>query len=204
MWDTYYPKTGSDSPLSWLFSQSTGGTGQPSGGGTVTPPKAAPSANDTVVKAGSTAAIVDAAGNKWTITSAGQVAVNGTADTTTANVAELAYVDGKVWQENSSSLWWAKASPADAWGPAAGTATSPLPAAPPPVTTPPKVTPSANDTVVKAGSTAAVVDAAGNKWTITSTGQVAVNGTADTTTGNVTELAYVDGKVWQENSSSLW
>src|SRR3954454_13419868 len=70
VWDTYYRQTGSDSPLSWLFSQSTGGTGQPSGGGTVTPPKAAPSANDTVVKAGSTAAIVDAAGNKWTITSA--------------------------------------------------------------------------------------------------------------------------------------
>src|SRR4051794_38040762 len=65
VWDTYYPKIGPDSPLSWLFSQSTGGTGQPSGGsgqpsggGTVTPPKATPSANDTVVKAGSTAAIV--------------------------------------------------------------------------------------------------------------------------------------------------
>jgi hypothetical protein len=152
-----------------------------------------------VVKAGSAAAITDAAGNKWTITSTGQVAVNGTADTTTGNVVELAYVNGKVWQENNSSLWWAKANPSDSWGPAAGTATSPLP-----TTTPPVVTPSANDTVVKAGSTAAITDAAGNKWTITGLGQVAVNGVADATTANVTELAYVNGKIWQENSGSLW
>jgi Cellulase (glycosyl hydrolase family 5) len=63
-------------------------------------PTPTPSANDTVVKAGSTAAITDASGNLWTITSGGQVAVNGAADTTTANVVEIAYVNGVVWQEN--------------------------------------------------------------------------------------------------------
>jgi hypothetical protein len=84
------------------------------------------SPNDTVVTLGSTAAIVDAGGNKWTITSGGQVAVNGTTDTSTAHVTELAYVDGKIWQENSSSLWWGKTSPTAAWSPSAGTATSPL------------------------------------------------------------------------------
>jgi hypothetical protein len=34
----------------------------------------------------------------------------------------------------------------------------------------PTVTPSANNTVVKAGSTAAITDASGEKWTITSGG----------------------------------
>ena len=161
-------------------------------------PVVTPSANDTVVNAGSNAAIVDAVGNKWTITSGGQVAVNGKADTTTAGVIELAYVGGKIWQENGAKLWWGETQPNASWAPAAGTAVSPLPTppAPPPV--------SANDTVVTAGSTAAIVDASGNHWTITSGGQIAVNGTTDTSTGNVTEIAYVNGQVWQENASKLW
>jgi hypothetical protein len=90
-------------------------------------PTPTPSANDTVVKAGSTAAITDASGNLWTITSGGQVAVNGAADTTTAHVVEIAYVNGVVWQENASNLWWSKTSPTAAWGPTMGTSASPLP-----------------------------------------------------------------------------
>ncbi|HEY0182199.1 MAG TPA: hypothetical protein VGC09_05270, partial [Rhodopila sp.] len=88
-------------------------------------PTASP--NDTVLNLGSTAAIVDASGNKWTITSSGLVAVNGIADTTTANVKELAYVDNTIWQENASNLWWAKAHPTDAWSSGDGTSISPLP-----------------------------------------------------------------------------
>ncbi|MDQ2739311.1 MAG: hypothetical protein M3Y35_12025, partial [Actinomycetota bacterium] len=152
------------------------------------------SANDTVVKAGSGGTIVDAAGNKWSGTSAGQVAVNGVTDQTTAKVAELAYVNGAVWQENSGALWWSKTSPGAAWSPASGTATSPLPA---PVKT------SANDTVVMAGSAGAIIDASNNKWTINN-GQVAVNGASDASTANVSELAYVNGSVWQENAGKLW
>jgi hypothetical protein len=182
-------------------------------------PTATPSTNDTVVLAGSAAPIIDASGNAWTITSGGQVAVNGAADTTTASVTELAYVNGEVWQENASDLWWGKTSPTASWAPGAGTATSPLPAAPVPTATPtpaptptptpaptpaPTATPSANDTVVLAGSAASIIDASGNAWTITSGGQVSVNGAADTTTANVTELAYVNGEVWQENASDLW
>ncbi len=153
-----------------------------------------PSANDTVVT-GTTSAITDASGNKWTITSSGQVAINGKADTTTANVTELAYVNGTIWQENTSKLWWGETTPNASWSPSAGTATSPLPAAP---------TASPNDTMVLAGSTNAITDASGNKWTITSAGQVAVNGVADTTTGNVTELAYVNKTIWQENTGKMW
>jgi len=57
-----------------------------------------------VVKAGSGGSIHDAAGNVWTINAAGQVTVNGVADTTTANVAEIAYVNGLVWQQVSHNL----------------------------------------------------------------------------------------------------
>jgi hypothetical protein len=146
---------------------------------------------------GTTGTIIDASGNRWTITSGGQVAVNGTSDPTTANVIELAYVNGTVWQENASDLWWGKTSPTATWSPAGGTSTSPLPAAPANPASP-------NDSMVIAGSTAAIVDAAGNKWTITSGAQIAVNGTTDPTTANVTELAYVNGTVWQENASNLW
>jgi len=158
-------------------------------------PPAVPSANDTVVKAGSAAAITDGSGNKWTITSGAQVAVNGAADTTTAGVIGIAYVNNTIWQENASKLWWGETSPNASWSPTAGTSTSPLPAAP---------QPSPNDTVVKGGSTATITDASGNKWSITSGAQVAVNGVADTTTAGVIELAYVNRTIWQENASKLW
>ena len=212
VWDTYYPQTGAGSPLGWLFSQSTGGAVTPTP--TPTPgPAPTPSANDTVVT-GTSAAIVDASGNKWTITGGGQVAINGAADTTTGNVIELAYVNGTIWQQNTSKLWWGETAPNAAWSPQAGTATSPLPATPPPTPTPtpapaptpaptPTPTASKNDTVVT-GTSAAIVDASGNKWTITGSGQVAINGAADTTTGNVIELAYVNGTIWQQNTSKLW
>jgi hypothetical protein len=169
-------------------------------------PTPTPSPNDTAIKFGSAAAIVDASGNKWTVTSGQQVAVNGVVDTTTANVIEVAYVNGTIWQENASGLWWGETKPNASWAPEAGTATSPLPAAPTatPTPTPAPTGPSSDDTVVKAGSASSIIDASGNKWTITSTDQVAVNGVADPTTANVTELAYVGTEIWQENSSNLW
>ncbi len=168
------------------------GTGWSSGGGTATSPLPAPaSANGSVVKSGSTAALIDASGNAWTITTGGQVALNGTADTTTASVIELAYVNGVLWQENASKLWWQWTG--TGWSSGGGTATSPLPAPA-----------SANDTVLGAGSTAAITDASGNAWTITSGGQVAVNGTTDTTTASVIDIAYVNGVIWQLNAAGLW
>lgn len=51
----------------------------------------------------------------WSISSGGQVVVNGTPDTTTANVIELAYVSGVVWQANTSNNWYSKTTPASAW-----------------------------------------------------------------------------------------
>jgi hypothetical protein len=79
------------------------------------------------------AALLDAAGNRWSITAAGQVAINGVADTLTGAVVQLAYVNGVVWQQNNkpatqkpANLWWGKASPTAAWLPASGTATNPM------------------------------------------------------------------------------
>jgi hypothetical protein len=103
---------------------------QVAAGTAAAPEKAAviPSANNTAVT-GTTAAITDAGGNKWTITGSGQVAVNGSVDTTTAAVKELAYVNGTVWQENAANLWWSKTAPNASWSPGAGTSTSPVPVA---------------------------------------------------------------------------
>ena len=72
---------------------------------TVKPPVTA-SPNGTVVLAGSSNAIIDTSGNKWTITASGQIAVNGVTDAMTASVKEIAYVNNTVWQENRANLWW--------------------------------------------------------------------------------------------------
>ncbi|HEY8287687.1 MAG TPA: hypothetical protein VIG49_00375 [Acetobacteraceae bacterium] len=90
---------------------------------------ATPSPEDTTVMAGSGSAITDAGGNSWTINGNGQVAVNGTADTATANVTELAYVNKEIWLENDSGLWWGKVRPTASWAPDNGTPVSPLPTA---------------------------------------------------------------------------
>ena len=91
-------------------------------------PAPVPSANNTVVATvagSSTASITDAAGNVWTVAN-GVVTVNGVVDPTTANVIELAYVNGEVWQENANDLWWAKTTPSDQWGPENGTPRNPV------------------------------------------------------------------------------
>ncbi|OYV34958.1 MAG: hypothetical protein B7Z80_19775 [Rhodospirillales bacterium 20-64-7] len=92
-----------------------------------TPTPAALTTNGTVLLAGANAAINDASGNTWTITSSGQVAINGVTDNSTSGVTELAYVNGEVWQENASNLWWGKTSPGGSWSPINGTSASPLP-----------------------------------------------------------------------------
>jgi hypothetical protein len=158
------------------------------------------SINDSTIF-GSSGVITDAAGDVWSITSTGQVAVNGVPDPTTANVLELAYINGVVWQKNSADMWWSKTSPNAAWEPPYGTSVPPLPVAASPNDTVAFIT-TPNSTTTPQVPT--VVDASGNTWTINASGQVAVNGVVDQTTANVIELAYVNGTVWHENSSGLW
>jgi hypothetical protein len=98
---------------------------------------------------------------------------------TTKNVNELAYVNGQVWQENASGLWWGKTSPMATWSPNGGTATSPLPGS---VTLTPtqtnatigwdkvSVTATAGDHMVFISGTGDTVNLVGGKNTISDTG----------------------------------
>jgi len=99
----------------------------PGFGGGTTPPVVTPSANDSVVVAGSTAAITDSHGTKWTITASGKIAANGVTDPITQSVIKLAYVNGVIWQENIAGYWYSKT--ATGWS--HPTTTSPLPIVPP-------------------------------------------------------------------------
>jgi hypothetical protein len=106
-----------------------------------------PSPDGTVITMGNTpvppsvhpingSAIVDSSGNLWWISDGEQVIENGQVDADTANVIEIAFKNGLVWQENTDKLWWAKTGGAgsfDGWssGPgthnANGTLTAPVP-----------------------------------------------------------------------------
>jgi Fibronectin type III domain len=89
-------------------------------------PVVTPSPNDTVIMAGSAAAIIDAKGNRWTVSAAGIADENGRAVASARPVAKLAYVGGVVWCE-SGLTWHSKT--ASGWS--AGTTVSPLPGLPP-------------------------------------------------------------------------
>jgi len=154
--------------------------------GTWTP--VVPSPDGTIVKAGSTGQITDAAGFLWGINSTGEVTVNGVADTSTWQVAAIGIKAGVVEQlsttgsayDKTVSQWTQNSTPfVTVW------------------------TPSADKTVITAPTTSTITDATGNVWGITN-GQVTLNGKIDSTTLNVTSLAYVSGSVWQENASNLW
>jgi hypothetical protein len=58
------------------------------------------------VAAGSSATLVDSAGNIWAINSDAVITVNGVVDPITANVILLAYVNGFIWQEVKSKQNW--------------------------------------------------------------------------------------------------
>jgi beta-glucanase (GH16 family) len=148
------------------------------------------------VLAGSASAITDAAGNRWTISTTHTVLENAKAAGFTANVAEIAYVNGTLWQENTAKSWYS-------WTGSAWTAgADPLPTTTPVPTPPP--TPSPNDTFVLAGSASAITDAAGNRWTISTTHTVLENAKAAAFTANVAEIAYANGTVWHENAAGNW
>ena len=66
----------------------------------------------------------DIAGNVWGITTKQQVSVNGVADTTTANVTVLTYVNSLIWQQNTAGNWYSESSPKGPWS--APTTVSPL------------------------------------------------------------------------------
>lgn len=82
----------------------------------------------------------------------------------------------------------------------------PVVVTPPPVVIPPDPSkpPSADGTVVKAGEITAIIDTVGNAWTITELAQVALNGLADASTKNVTQIAWFASAFWQCNQLGAW
>jgi endoglucanase len=107
---TFTSETNTTISLSW--------TAPTSGTTTPTPPVPTPtpqtSPSGTIVTAiGQT--IVDLNGSAWTLTSGQQIAVNGVADTTTANVVEIAYVNSVIYQLNASGSWFSKTLPNGTW-----------------------------------------------------------------------------------------
>jgi poly(3-hydroxybutyrate) depolymerase len=106
VWDTYYPQATS---WNWLFQQTLKGA----------TPVAAASANGTNITKSTDPAIIDATGASWTLTSGGQCAVGGAADTMTANVVLITYNASLVYQQNKAGGWWTKAQPTDVWATAA-------------------------------------------------------------------------------------
>ena len=73
-----------------------------------------------MITTGGSKPITDGTGNLWNIFN-GRVTLNGTADTTTANVVKLAFVRGTIWDETASNVWQYKATPTSAWAPPGGT-----------------------------------------------------------------------------------
>jgi hypothetical protein len=149
--------------------------------GTVVPPSFTPSPNNTVVLAGSSALITDSTGNTYGIVGA-QVSINGTTDTTTANVVELAYVNSVVWHKNTSGNWYSRTS--GGWSSA--TTTSPIPDV------------SASGSTITAPTTSVLVDSNFNKWGIS--GGASTGGRSYTdqpgTNACVWNTPLGDGAVW--------
>jgi hypothetical protein len=112
---------------------------------------------------------------------------NGKAAGYSSGVKEIAYVNGTIWQENTSNLWWNWSG--TTWAGGSGVAVNPLI--------------SANKTVVTATTKSSIIDAKLNTWTI-SNGAVQENGTAAGYSAGVKEIAYVNGTIWQENTANLW
>ena len=66
------------------------------------------SPNGTTVIGPNGGSITDGKGNVWSISTSGLVVENGVTNKFTANVTELAYKNGVLWQENTSHLWYAE------------------------------------------------------------------------------------------------
>ena len=157
-----------------------------------------PSPNGTKITTASGTPIIDAAGRSWTLVQSAtqglQTAINGTVDTSTANVVLLETLNGNMVQENSAGNWYSEPGTGGAWTQIAA------PAAPP--------APSLSGTEITAASAKPIIDESGNAWTLVQSAtnglQIAVNGTVDTPTANVVLLETLNGAMDQENAAGNW
>ena len=128
--------------------------------------------------------IFDSHGGQWTVAD-GRVVINGATDWSTRRVILLAYVDGKMYQENADNRWWSRSLPTDGWT----------------ETSAPDLTRSMGTLTMSSSSS--LTDPSGNVWSIVDS-RIVVNGVVDPTTRNVTDVTYVDGVIWQKNADDNW
>lgn len=148
VWDTYVPLPKGKPIWDWAWTQGRSSGVQPVPTPAPTPiTSIPPSPNNTVVLAGSSAAIIDGFGNAWTITAGGQIAKNSLVDATTKNVTQLAYVNGVIEQENTAGNWYSWTG--GGWSPPS--ITSPLPPGPTPAPTPGPTSPPTGTNPTPAG-----------------------------------------------------
>jgi Glycosyl hydrolase family 26 len=164
------------------------------------PGSCSPSPNRAVVTAPGPS-LCDAAGNTWSLVASqgslgNQIAKNGSVDPITQQVTELAYVNGTLWQK-AYDTWWAYSG--GGWTPPNGTPTSPLDGA---------LCSESPDRAVVMGPGSGLCDSAGVVWTLVASAslgnQIARDGVVDLVTQQVTELAYVNGTVWQKAYNLWW
>jgi dienelactone hydrolase len=142
VWDTYYPQTGSGSPLSWLYNQKVaGGTPTPVPTPTPTPtptPGPTPAGEITATSGGS---LTDASGNVWTLPN-GVVTENGQAVPDGAGTQAFAIVDGKLYGEDAhGGGWYTYSTQTKAWTHSSAPPISPTPTPTPTPTPGPTPTP---------------------------------------------------------------
>lgn len=129
------------------------------------------------IAAGGTSHLVDAAGNDWTIVS-GQVSKNGTIDGSTSSVTLMLYYNGFIYHENSLGNFYEMTG--GTWVFAGGD---------------PRLSPSGSTIP----SLSSITDSALNVWTLVS-GQVAKNGTIDSSTSGVVLILYYGNIIYHKNS----
>jgi hypothetical protein len=162
------------------------------------PPLLPPSSNGMKTTTALGAPIIDAAGRSWTLVQSAtqglQIAINGTVDTSTANVVLLETLNGNMVQENAAKNWYSEPGTGGAWAQIAA------PAAPPAA--------SQDGTTITTVSANPIIDKSGNAWTLVQSAtnglQIAVNGTVDTPTANVVLLETLNGAMVQENTAGNW
>jgi hypothetical protein len=110
-----------------------------------------PSPDGTEIAAAAAGSIIDQAGNAWTLVQSAskglQIAVNGTIDPITANVALLETLGGKMVQETTTGLWYSEPGLGGAWTRiAAPTPVTPVAPGSTPASVPVAATPSVSET----------------------------------------------------------
>jgi len=145
-----------------------------------TDPRKTPSANGTTIPG--MAQITDSSGNVWTV-AGGVIAVNGTLAGYSSEVAQLAYDNKVIYQENSAGGWWS-------WSGSAWVASS----------APPKTTSPSGTVITSAGQ---ITDGSGNVWTVVGA-VIYENGALAGYSKGVAELAYDNNVIYQENTTGGW